>query len=76
MDLANIIIISFVLFLLILAPSFIKRAYRVWQCEKLLKEYKNSCEEYNEASLKEQETLPDNVIILKEYRERKYEESL
>jgi hypothetical protein len=76
MDLANIIIISFVLFLLMLAPSFIKRAYHAKQCERLLKEYRDSCEQYNEVGLKEQETLPNNVIDLEEYRERRYEELL
>lgn len=71
MDLANIIIISFIIFLLMLVPSFIKRAYHRVQCENLLREYKDSCEQYDRANSKEQEIIPDNVISLEEYRERR-----
>jgi len=76
MDLANIIIISSILFLLMLAPPFIKRVYQIKQCERLLREYRDSCEQYNEVILEEPEALPDNVVDLEEYRERRYEELL
>ena len=58
--------------MLILAPSFIRRAYHRKQCNRLLKEYRDSCKEYSEVRSEEPETLPDNVVDLKEYKERRY----
>ena len=71
MDLISIIIISFVLFAMILTPPFIKRAYRRRQHEKILREYRDSCEQYNEISLKQEVAPLNNVISLEEYRERR-----
>jgi hypothetical protein len=71
MDLTNIIIISFILFLLMLTPPFLKRVYHRRQCEKLLKKYVESCKQYNEAISEKPETLPDNVVSLEEYRGRR-----
>ena len=72
MDLANIIIISFMLFLIMLAPPLIRRAYHRKRCDRLLREYRDSCKEHNKVRLEEPGTLPDNVVNLKEYKERKY----
>ena len=72
MDLANIIIISFILFLIILVPPLVKRAYHTRRCKKLLIAYKNSYEQHNNAVSKESVSISDNVIDLEEYRERKY----
>lgn len=76
MDLTNIIIISFILSLLILAPHFMKRAYYRYRCERIIKEYRESCERYSGASSTEEKILPNNVIDLREYKERKYEKLL
>jgi len=71
MDLVEITTVSFILFLLMLVPPFIKRAHHRRQCEKLLREYRDSCKEYDEAGPEEQMALPDNVVSLKDYKERR-----
>ena len=76
MDLISIILIGFILFLLMLAPPFIKRTLHKRQYEKLLRQYIENYTEYNKTSLKKQEALPDNVVDLEEYREKRYEERL
>ena len=84
MVLTNIITIGLILFPLILVSYVIKRAYHRRRCIKLLEDYKDSCENYNKAYLEvqailsdnevdpeDQKTLPNNVISLKEYKERR-----
>jgi hypothetical protein len=84
MDLANIITISFILFLLILATYMTKRAYHRRRCIKLLQEYRDSYEHYNKAYLEvqkiltdkevdpeDQEILQDNVVSLEEYKKKR-----
>ena len=76
MDLTSIILISFILFLLMLAPPFIKRTLRKRQYERLLRQYIENYKAYNKATSEEQAALPDKVVDLEEYRERRYEELL
>ena len=76
MDLTSIILISFILFSLMLAPSFIKRTLHRRQYERLLRKYTENYKEYNETMSEEPEILPDNVVDLEEYREKRYEELL
>ena len=84
MVLINIITISLILSPLMLGSYLIKRAYHRRRRIKLLGDYKNSCENYNKAYLEvqailsdneanpeDQKTLPNNVISLKEYKERR-----
>jgi hypothetical protein len=53
-----------------------KRAYYRYRCERIIKEYRESCERYSGASSTEEKILPNNVIDLREYKERKYEKLL
>ena len=70
MDLTSIILISFTLFSLMLAPAFIKRALHKRKYKRLLKKYIENYREYNEAISEEPEALPDNVVSLEEYKGR------
>lgn len=71
MDLLDIIMLGFVIFMLFVTPVFIARVYQVWRHKRLLKAYVKSCEEYHKRALERFGVPPGKIVNIKDYRERR-----